>query len=78
MSDKKRVYVTGKIEGMTKKEVQRLVESKGYEWLASISGKLDFLVYGDKAGPKKIQKAKQLGIKILSWDDFQEALSEKS
>ena len=70
MSDKERVYVTGKIEGMTKAEVQKFVESKGFEWSTSISGKLDLLIFGEKAGPKKIQKAKQLGIKLLSWNEF--------
>ena len=75
MSDKKRVYVTGKIEGMTKVEFQELIESKGYEWSASISGKLDLLIFGEKAGPRKIQKVKQLGIKIISWNEFQTTLS---
>jgi DNA ligase (NAD+) len=70
MSDKKRVYVTGKIEGMTKTDVRKFVESKGYEWSTSISGKLDLLIFGERAGPKKIQKAKQLGIRLLSWDEF--------
>lgn len=71
MSDKKRVYVTGKIAEMTKLEVQDYVESKGYEWSKSISGNLDLLIFGDKAGPKKIQKARQLGIKMISWNEFQ-------
>ena len=70
-----KVYVTGKIEGMTKKEVQALVESYGYEWSSSITGTLDLLVLGEKAGPKKIEKAKELGIRTLSWDDFKASLS---
>lgn len=55
---------------MTKVEVQTFVESKGYEWSASISGNLNLLVLGAKAGGSKIAKAKKLGIKMMSWDEF--------
>jgi DNA ligase (NAD+) len=78
MSEKIRVYVTGKIQDMTKAEIQKFVESKGFQWSASISNKLDLLIYGERAGPKKIQKAKQLGIKLQSWDEFKATLSEMS
>ena len=67
---KGRIYVTGKIEGMTKSEVKAYVESKGYEWSASISSKLSLLVIGIKAGGSKVAKAKKLGIKIVNWDEF--------
>ena len=68
------VYVTGKIEGMTKKEVQSFVESKGYEWSTSISGKLNLLVLGDAAGGSKVAKAKKLGIEMMTWDEFMSSL----
>ncbi|MGD2072854.1 MAG: helix-hairpin-helix domain-containing protein, partial [Candidatus Thorarchaeota archaeon] len=69
-STKGRIYVTGKIEGMNKTEVRKFVESKGYEWSASISGNLDLLILGERAGGSKIAKAKKVGIKIMNWDDF--------
>jgi BRCT domain type II-containing protein len=40
------------------------------EWLASISDRLDLLIYGEKASPKKIQKVRPLEIKLLSWSEF--------
>jgi DNA ligase (NAD+) len=70
LSKRERIYVTGKIEGMTKAEVKEFVESKGYEWSTSISGNLDLLVLGEKAGESKIAKATKIGIKMLPWDEF--------
>ncbi len=71
---KKHVYVTGKVEGMTKEEVQSFVESKGYKWSSSISAKLDTLILGEKPGSSKVEKAEKLGIKILSWNEFMSVL----
>ncbi len=70
----KKIYITGKIEGMTKDEVQKYVESLGYEWSSSISKNLDLLVTGEKAGKKKLDKALELGIEVNSWEDFQSKL----
>ena len=55
-SDKKRIYVTGKIEGFTKKEIRALVEEHGYLWSSTISKSLDLLVTGEKAGPIKLER----------------------
>ncbi|MCH8905895.1 MAG: hypothetical protein IH840_02310, partial [Candidatus Heimdallarchaeota archaeon] len=67
---KQKVYVTGKIPGMTKKLVQQFIEDKGFDWSASISGKLSYLVIGEKAGGAKVDKAKKIGVEILTWDEF--------
>jgi len=66
----KRIYVTGKIPGMSKKEVQALIENLGFEWSNTISKKLDFLVVGEKPGAKKLSKAKDLKIPLKDWKDF--------
>lgn len=67
---KNKVYVTGKIEGMNKREVKRFVESKGYEWSSSISSSFSMLILGEIPGDSKVKKAEKLGIKILTWDEF--------
>ena len=69
-SDKRRDYVTDKIDGYTKKEVRALVEENGYQWPSTISKNLDFLVTGEKAGQKKLEKAEQLGIETIPWERF--------
>jgi NAD-dependent DNA ligase len=65
----KYVYVTGKIEGMNKTDVQRIVESRGFIFDA-FSKKTDLLVFGERAGQKKLDKAKEDGIRVISWDEF--------
>ena len=63
------VYVTGKIEGMTKKDVEKIVEDKGHVY-SSFSKKTELLVYGERAGPNKLETARSLGIEIISWEEF--------
>ena len=56
---------------MSRAEAKALVEKEGGKILGSPSKKLDYLVVGDsKPTVKKVEKAKQLNIKILdenSW-----------
>ena len=56
---------------MSRTEAKTLVEKEGGKILGTTSKKLDFLVVGDsKPTTKKVEKAKQLNIKIIdenSW-----------
>jgi NAD-dependent DNA ligase len=63
------VYVSGKIPEMTKKQVKTLLRENGYEW-APLTKKLDLLIIGEKAGEKKIEKARKYGVTIKRWEDF--------
>jgi DNA ligase (NAD+) len=36
----------------------------------SISAKTDYVLAGDKMGPAKLKKAQDLGVRILSEDEF--------
>ncbi len=68
------IYVTGKIPGMTKKEIKAYVERNDYEW-ASLTKSLGLLVVGEKPGSNKLEKAKKYGIHIKSWEEFNAELS---
>ena len=70
----KTIYVTGKVEGMTKREVKKFVEQQGYEWV-SLTKKLDLLVYGEDPGPAKLKKAREYGLTIKPWEEFVKKLS---
>jgi DNA ligase (NAD+) len=50
-------------------EIERLIERLGGRASSSISKKTDFLVAGDAAG-SKLEKAKSLGVPILTEDEF--------
>jgi len=67
----KTIMFTGGLSKMSRAEAKALVEKGGGKILGTTSKKLDYLVVGDsKPTAKKIEKAKQLNIKILdenSW-----------
>ena len=67
----KTIMFTGGLSRMSRAEAKALVEKEGGKILGTVSKKLDYLVVGDsKPTPKKVEKAKQLNIKILdenSW-----------
>ena len=65
---------TGGLSKMSRAEAKALVEKEGGKILGNISKKLDYLVVGDsKPTNKKIDKAKELSIKIFdenNWYNF--------
>lgn len=67
----KTIMFTGGLSKMSRAEAKSLVEKEGGKILGAASKKLDYLVVGEsKPTPKKVEKAKQLNIKILdenSW-----------
>ena len=68
------IMFTGGLSKMSRAEAKALVEKEGGKILGSVSKKLDYLVVGSsKPTVKKVDKAKQLDIKILdenSWYDL--------
>ncbi|MBA7543135.1 DNA ligase [subsurface metagenome] len=65
-----RIYITGKVEGYIKNQLEELAEDHGFEWLSSVSKRLDMLVYGENASKLKLEKAEKLGVKIIPWEKF--------
>jgi len=67
----KTVMFTGALSKMSRAEAKAIAEKEGGKILGTISKKLNFLVVGDsKPTTKKVEKAKQINIKILdenSW-----------
>ena len=62
---------TGGMEKMSRSEAKQIVENEGGKVLGSPSKKLDYLVAGDsKPTLKKVNQAKDLGVKILSEKDW--------
>ena len=69
----KTIVVTGTLTQFTRDQVKQLIENLGARASSSVSKKTDFLLAGEKAG-SKLSKAKSLGVKVLSEDDFREML----
>ena len=60
---------TGALKTFGRDEVRNLVESLGGVTASSVSKKVDFVVVGEDPG-SKLDKAKELGVKILTEEEF--------
>ena len=65
----KTVVVTGRLSQMSRDEAKQLVRDHGGKTSDSVSKKTDFVVAGEKAG-SKLTKAQDLGIEVLTEQDF--------
>ena len=66
--------LTGTLHAFTREEASSKIELFGGKVSGSVSRKTSFVVVGENAGSKE-QKARDLGIPILSESDFQKMLS---
>ena len=64
--------ITGSLEHFSnRKELQALIESKGGKVTGSVTGKTSYLINNDAASSSsKNKKARELGIPVISEDDF--------
>ena len=69
----KTVVFTGELVGFSRAEAEELVRQSKGAASSSVSSKTDILVAGGNTGTK-FNKARQLGVKIISEDEFKEML----
>jgi DNA ligase (NAD+) len=62
--------VSGVFSKFSREELKQLIEDNGGKIGSSISAKTNYIVAGENMGPAKLEKANQLGISILSEDEF--------
>jgi DNA ligase (NAD+) len=60
---------TGALKGMSREDARKSVEALGAKTASSVSKKVDYVVLGEEAGSKD-DKARALGLKIISEDEF--------
>ena len=68
--------VTGTLERYGRKEIEELIVSHGGKATGSVSKKTSYLVAGENAG-SKLDKARSLGVPVLTEAEFEAMLGEK-
>ena len=63
------IVVTGKLVLFTRSTINAKIETLGAKPGSAISKNTDYLICGDKAG-SKLDKARSLGVKVLSEQEF--------
>jgi len=72
LSDKTFV-LTGALSGMTREQAKNLIQRAGGKVSSSVSKKTDFVIVGAEPG-SKFDKAKELGVKLLTEKEFLDLL----
>lgn len=65
----KSVVLTGTLTKMSRDQAKAYLQQLGCKVSGSVSSKTDYLIAGEKAG-SKLSKAQELGIQVLSEDEF--------
>jgi DNA ligase (NAD+) len=66
--------VSGVFYQLSRSELKKAIEDNGGKVSSSISKKTTFIVAGDNMGPSKLAKAQDLGVAIISEQDFMDMI----
>ena len=69
----KTIVVTGSLETFGRAEIEEVIRRYGGKASSSVSKKTDYLVVGAEPGTK-LQKAEELGVKVLNEAEFKQLL----
>ncbi|MBE6052370.1 MAG: NAD-dependent DNA ligase LigA [Clostridium sartagoforme] len=72
----KTVVVTGTLNNYSRGEIKAKLELLGAKVSGSVSKKTDFVIAGEEAG-SKLQKATELGVRVLNEEEFEELIKEQ-
>lgn len=67
--------VSGVFTKVSRNDLKKLIEDNGAKVSSSISSKTSYVVAGENMGPSKLKQAQDLGINIISEDDFLKMIS---
>jgi DNA ligase (NAD+) len=70
------IVISGVFTRHSRDEYKELIEKNGGKNSSSISGSTSFILTGDNMGPSKREKAEELGIKILTEEEFLKIIGE--
>ncbi len=71
----KTIVISGNFS-VSRDEMKRLIEANGGKNSSSVSGKTSYLLAGTKPGPEKMKKAGDLGVRIISEEEFRNMIPQ--
>jgi DNA ligase (NAD+) len=72
----KTIVISGTFSRFSREELKTLIDNAGGKNAASVSGNTSFVVAGNDMGPAKRAKAQELGIPLISEDEFVKMIKE--
>jgi DNA ligase (NAD+) len=69
----KTIVVTGTLQNFSRQQIEEAIRNAGAKVSSSVSKNTDFVLAGDNPG-SKLDKARQLGVKVISEKEFMEML----
>lgn len=64
------IIISGTFEKYSRDELKKMIEQNGGKNVGAISKNTNYLLAGENMGPSKLEKANQLGVPIISEDEF--------
>jgi len=74
----KTFMLTGKLDEISRAEAKSLIEQNSGKIINNVNKKLDYLISGEKPTIKKVNTAKELGIKVISQQEWMKMLNKTS
>lgn len=71
----KSFVISGVFSRFSREELKEMIEKYGGRNVGSVSSKTDYLLAGEGMGPAKMKKAQDLGIQVISENDFLQMIS---
>ncbi|MGE4290127.1 MAG: NAD-dependent DNA ligase LigA [Salinivirgaceae bacterium] len=69
------IIASGKLQKYSREEIKQVIEAHGGKAVSSISKQTSYLLAGENIGPNKLKKALDLGIPVISEEDFDKMLA---
>ncbi len=68
----KKFVVSGVFENYSRDEIKEVIRKNGGSVVSAVSASTDFVVAGENMGPAKLEKARRLGIPVISENELEE------
>jgi len=72
----KNFVISGTFQSHSRDELKNLIEQHGGKNLSSVTGNTHFIIAGDDMGPTKREKARKLGVPLISEGEFMRMIEE--